>query len=109
MNKAEELEFLKDAEKWDNRELGAEEKTARVVKGSGKELDRALGRTMISLRLPVQLVEDYKTIAADAGIGYQPLMRDILIRFAQHEMEARKHRTREEQRQQSIDLNLRVA
>ncbi len=64
---------------------------------------------MISLRLPVQLVEDYKTIAADAGIGYQPLMRDILIRFAQHEMEARKHRTREEQRQQSIDLNLRVA
>jgi hypothetical protein len=40
---------------------------------------------MISIRLPVQLIEQLKVIAQHSGIGYQPLMRDVLSRFARGE------------------------
>ena len=34
----------------------------------------------ISIRLPKQLIDGYKLIGAHHGVGYQPLMRDILQR-----------------------------
>ncbi len=37
---------------------------------------------MISIRLHKELIEDFKKIAEFRGIGYQPLMRDALQRFA---------------------------
>lgn len=72
----------KDAEQWDNRELGAELDYAQVVsEKSTRDLDATLGLKMISLRLPEDMIQAYKLIAAHHGIGYQPLMRDILQRF----------------------------
>ncbi|WP_310625882.1 hypothetical protein [Limnohabitans sp.] len=44
-------------------------------------LDEALGLQSISIRLPKQLIDQYKLIAHFHGVGYQPLMRDILARF----------------------------
>lgn len=40
---------------------------------------------MISIRLPKSVTEDFKAIAPLEGIGYQPLMREALIRFANGE------------------------
>jgi hypothetical protein len=69
-------------EAWDSRELGADMASAQVA---GPEhaaaLDDALGMQSISIRLPRQLIDTYKLIASHHGVGYQPLMRDILQRF----------------------------
>lgn len=68
---------------WDDRQLGADPSTARRASPEAEAaLDAALGMQAISIRLPKQLIEAYKLIAAHHGVGYQPLMRDILQRFA---------------------------
>lgn len=69
-------------EAWDSRELGADPAHAKVASAEhAAALDDALGLQSISIRLPRQLIETYKLIAGHHGIGYQPLMRDILQRF----------------------------
>jgi hypothetical protein len=69
-------------EAWDSRALGADPDHAQVA---GPEhaaaLDDAMGMQSISIRLPRQLIDTYKLIASHHGVGYQPLMRDILQRF----------------------------
>ena len=40
---------------------------------------------MISIRLQKSLIEDFKLLADLHGLGYQPLMRQILTRFADSE------------------------
>ena len=44
-------------------------------------LNDALGMQAISIRLPKEMIEAYKLIAAHHGVGYQPLMRDVLQRL----------------------------
>lgn len=46
-----------------------------------RAIEESLGMQSISIRLPKQLIGAYKLIATHHGIGYQPLMRDILQRF----------------------------
>ncbi len=71
---------------WDSGELGREEKYVAVAPESSElELQEALGLQMISIRLQKQLIESLKTIAEHHGVGYQPLIRDILKRFVIHE------------------------
>lgn len=69
-------------EAWESRDLGADADHAKVA---GPEhaaaLDEALGLQSISIRLPKAMIEAYRLIAAHHGVGYQPLMRDILQRF----------------------------
>jgi hypothetical protein len=55
------------------------------------ELDDALGLQMISIRLPKKLIEDLKLIAKKEGLGYQPLMRRVLLRFAEQEFRSWAH------------------
>lgn len=67
---------------WDERKLGAEEEhVARADKSHEDALEEALEMQSISIRLPKQLIRQYKIIAAHHGVGYQPLMRDVLARF----------------------------
>jgi hypothetical protein len=71
---------------WVTGKLGRDE--AFVAKASPEKersLDEALGLQMISIRLQKQLIEDLKFISTAHGIGYQPLIRDILSRFVVHE------------------------
>lgn len=69
-------------ESWDDRILGQSEKHV-VVAGNEHlaALDDALGMQSISIRLPRQMIEQYKLIAHFHGVGYQPLMRDVMARF----------------------------
>ena len=68
---------------WESGALGTSPATVRLA---GKEhddaLDEALGLKAISIRMPISLIETYKLIAHHHGVGYQPLMRDILSRWA---------------------------
>ena len=75
------------AEAWENRTLGASEEHAQAVTvDHAAEIDAYLDLKSISIRLQTSLIEDLKTIAQANGIGYQPLMRQALTRFAQAEM-----------------------
>ncbi len=80
MNKQTKIASTDEA--WDSGELGTNAEHAMVAPSEFEEaVDASLGLKSISIRLPVQLIEAYKLIAVHHGIGYQPLMRDILQRF----------------------------
>ena len=72
---------------WETGELGNDGRYVRRTSAAEEaRIDAALGLRMISIRLPERLIEELKIIAAHRGIGYQPLMRDILSRFARGEV-----------------------
>lgn len=76
-------------EAWESEQLGADEKHAKAVDaGLTKQIDDALGLQMISIRLEKGLIDSFKMLASFHGVGYQPLMRDALKRFADAEMKA---------------------
>jgi predicted DNA binding CopG/RHH family protein len=74
---------VKDTEEaWDSRALGADEQYVIVADDAHEAaLEEALELQAISIRLPKDLIRNYKLIADFHGVGYQPLMRDILHRF----------------------------
>lgn len=68
-------------EAWESGTLGASMSHATTVPTDIEAaIDASLGLQAISIRLPKQLIEGYKLVAAHHGVGYQPLMRDILQR-----------------------------
>lgn len=76
-------------EAWDSGQLGEDVKYAKAVDGNLTcQIDESLERQMISIRLEKGLIESFKMLGAFHGIGYQPLMRDALKRFADSEMKA---------------------
>jgi predicted DNA binding CopG/RHH family protein len=73
---------------WDERKLGAEEQyVVRADVSHEAALDEALEMQAISIRLPKQLIEHYKLIAHFHGVGYQPLMRDVMARWVPKALE----------------------
>lgn len=72
-------------ENWENGALGADEEFATKSPLTGAEVDEALAMQMISIRLDKPLIEMLKGIASVNGIGYQPLIRKVLHRFADAE------------------------
>lgn len=74
-------------EAWETRALGA---SARHVKRAAPELQAAieekLGMQAISIRLPRSTIDTYKALAKMHGVGYQPLMRDAICRWAEGEL-----------------------
>jgi uncharacterized protein (DUF4415 family) len=74
------------SEDWENGRLGRDEAHAQSAPHElTRQVDESLGLQMISIRLQKELIEDYKRIAEFYGVGYQPLMRDALKRFAEAE------------------------
>lgn len=81
MGEKEKINGTDDA--WDSRALGADANFVQVAEDADEEsIDRALELQPISIRLQKSLIEDFKLIGRMAGIGYQPLMRQALMRFA---------------------------
>ncbi|GER17765.1 hypothetical protein [Variovorax boronicumulans] len=67
---------------WDEGALGRDAQYVAVADPSQEAaLDEALELQSISIRLPKQLINQYKLIAQYHGVGYQPLMRDVMARF----------------------------
>ncbi|WP_369600439.1 hypothetical protein AAIA72_11375 [Hahella sp. SMD15-11] len=84
MSKQKKIEGSVDA--WENRELGAEEQFVAIANDINEEaLDDSLGLQMISIRIQKSLLEDLRQLAKIHGLGYQPLMKQILQRFVECE------------------------
>lgn len=72
---------------WENGELGrSDEYVAVAPESESNELDSSLAMKLVSIRLPIPLIETLKAIASHHGIAYQPMIRDLLIRFARSEI-----------------------
>jgi predicted DNA binding CopG/RHH family protein len=77
---------IANAALWESGKLGRDEQFVKRADVSEEDaLDAALALQMISIRLQKQLIDDLKFIATAHGIGYQPLIRDVLSRFVVHE------------------------
>ena len=67
---------------WENGELGRDEEFVAVADDTHEAaLQEALELQAISIRVPKELIRQYKLIAGFHGVGYQPLMRDVMTRF----------------------------
>jgi len=85
--------FDEDSELWDSRVLGASEDHAKPApEEESKAIDSALGMRLLSIRLQYELIAQLKQLAKLEGIGYQPLMRQVLTRYVR-ENEHRIHGT----------------
>lgn len=70
-------------EAWDSQVLGSNEDYVKVSSDlSEMDINDALELHPISIRLNKSLIEDLKMIADLHGLGYQPLVRQVLTRFA---------------------------
>ena len=88
-------------EAWENGELGNSE--AHVRKASREleqSIDEALGLQAISIRLPKSTIDTYKALAKLHGVGYQPLMRDAVCRWAESELKLMLIASAENKRQE---------
>ena len=109
MNEAEKL--TSDSDTWDNGALGKDEQFAvRANQDVENAANEALGLQMISVRLQKSLIEDLKYIAKLNEVGYQPLIRDVLCRFAKNEkknimMEILERKQLENKLKQAEELN----
>lgn len=74
-------------EAWDNGTLGQDEKYVEVSSNVdlNEHIEQALELQPISIRLQKSLVEDLKRLAKLRGLGYQPLIRQVLTRFIECE------------------------
>ena len=67
-------------------EIGADISSTKVASAEiTQAINDALGLQMISIRLPKSVIEDFKVLAQIEGVGYQPLMRTALVRYAECE------------------------
>lgn len=73
-------------EAWEEGRLGLDANSVRVVDIPDDEVNAAVGLKSISIRLETDLIDTFKAIATIHGLGYQPLMRQALHRFAECEM-----------------------
>lgn len=82
----EKMAKIKNTEAaWDERTLGADEAYVAVADATHEHaLEDALQLQAVSIRLPRELIKQYKLIGHFHGKGYQPLMRDVLARFVPH-------------------------
>ena len=71
---------------WESGELGVSREHARPASDEHqKALDEHVGLQMISIRLQKNLIDGLKIIAEKEGVGYQPLIRRVLVRFVDSE------------------------
>jgi predicted DNA binding CopG/RHH family protein len=78
------------AEQWEEGELGqslehAEVSSPQREKNLNDMIDEALELKMISIRLQEGLIDALKNMAKEKGIGYQPLIRQILTEHVRTE------------------------
>jgi predicted DNA binding CopG/RHH family protein len=62
------------------------ENVSTVPPAEQDAIDESLGLQMISIRLQRSLLNNLKVIAEHHKVGYQPLIRDLLNRFAKSEL-----------------------
>lgn len=91
-------------EAWEHGALGNDDRyVRRASELLEREVDEALGLQAISIRLPRATIETYKMLAEMHGVGYQPLMRDAICRWAEGELKQMLIAEVEQRRQDKRD------
>lgn len=73
--------FDKNSELWDSKQLGASAEHAHAASEEQQQaLDDATGLQLLSIRMPKALIEQIKQLARLEGLGYQPYMRQVMIK-----------------------------
>jgi len=72
-------------EAWESGLLGEDPKHAVRAPLDMDALNKAVGLKTISIRMPETLLDDLKDLASIHGLGYQPLMKQVLTRFVEAE------------------------
>jgi predicted DNA binding CopG/RHH family protein len=83
MTKTKKIRNTEEA--WETGLLGREEDFVQKVNIESELVDSALALQAISIRLQKGLLDDLKDIAQIRGLGYQPLIKQILKRFVDAE------------------------
>ena len=93
------------AENWESGKLGLDPDFVEVAVSppTDAEIDKALELRPISIRLENELIEDFKALSRVTGVGYQPLMRQVLKRFAHCELKRIANEYRAEQARLSTE------
>lgn len=85
MARSEKVKVSVDA--WENGKLGRDDRFVKTAESAEEAaLDEALELKLISIRLPKKLISQLKLVGHFHGVGYQPLIRDILGRFVKSEL-----------------------
>lgn len=74
------------AEAWEDGTLGLDVTSAKKASLSVDEVSAAVGLKSISIRMQPDLLDELKMIADFHGVGYQPLMKQVLRRFVDAEV-----------------------
>ena len=105
------------SEAWELGELGEDEQFAKKADVTESDLDEALELQMISIRLQKSLIDDLKNFAIIEGLGYQPLIKRILMRWVDGEkkmianryLAERKKEEEEKHTEKSVEPHQQVA
>lgn len=84
---------VEEDDRWDTGELGRDIEHAVQADLSKQDTDainEAAGLQMISIRLPISLIDEFKFISSHHGVRYQTLMRQVLTRFSESELKFMK-------------------
>ncbi len=86
-NHTEKIKLIESTdEAWESGKLGRDRQFAVVDAEDTETIDEDLGLQMISIRLSKDLINSFKLLGNKYGMGYQPLMREALKRFADGEL-----------------------
>ena len=83
MNKPNKIEGTTEA--WEDGTLGCDAEFAKVSDLTIETVAKAAGLKSISIRMQPELLEELKMIADIHGLGYQPLIKQVLRRFVDAE------------------------
>ena len=79
------IDIYENVDQWESGALGESKENARLSKVDLNKLRDAAELQLISIRMPKELVQDLKDLAKLNGLGYQPLIKQILKRFVDAE------------------------
>ena len=72
---------------WESGDLGQDEAYVRRASIDVENaVEQALAMKLVTIRLPIPMIDALKAIAMHHGIGYQPMVRDLLGRFVDSEI-----------------------
>lgn len=83
MSKTKENKIEDTIENWESGALGTDVEYVTVSEdATDSVINDALDLKAISIRLEKSLIDDFKAFSRIYGVGYQPLIRQVLTRFA---------------------------
>lgn len=103
MTEKEKIESTIEA--WESGELGATEEFVKAIEIEADDsiIDDALELQMISIRIQKSLLDELKMIASLSGLGYQPLMKQVLKRFVDCEKKRILRQAAAEREQRNLE------